>query len=122
MPPRLQWPAKDENGKDYPVAADDLKIVDADLLVNISPIVKISAGGPLNNFMPRVSIAIGVFDGKTKQFLGEKIVRLMSYNGKAEYSTYTSLEQDIKTAIPVLREALLSTVPEVVLTITEPTL
>ena len=115
--PRLRWPAS-EAAKDganvlSSVAAESFPAVDADLLVQVSPLAFYNAPGPLNSYRRNVSVGIALYNGRTKQFLGRQNVWFALTAGGFEYSTYDSLVADLPAAAPALRQALLSLVPDV---------
>jgi len=115
--PRLRWPAS-EAAKDganvlSSVAADSFPAVDADLLVQVSPLAFYNAPGPLNAYRRNVSVGVALYNGRTKQFLGRQNVWFASTGGSSEYSTYDGLVADLPAAAPALRLALLSLVPDV---------
>jgi hypothetical protein len=115
--PRLRWPATEE-GKDGKVVlssagADGFPAVDADLLVQLSPLAFFNAPGPLNAYRRNVSVGIALYNGRTKQFLGRQNVWFVSSDARFEYSTYDALVADLRGAAPALRQALLSLVPDV---------
>ena len=115
--PRLRWPAVEE-GKDgrnvlSNGSPDDLKAVDADLLVQVSPLAFYNSPGPLNSYKRNVSVGIALYNGRTRQFLGRQTVWFVSRDTRFEYSRYDSLVADLPAAAPALRQALLSLVPDV---------
>lgn len=115
--PRLLWPAAEE-GKDGRIvlssaSADGFPAVDADLLVQLSPLAFFNAPGPLNAYKRNVSVGVALYDGRSKRFLGRQNVWFVSPNARFEYSQYDSLVADLGAAAPALRQALLSLVPEV---------
>jgi hypothetical protein len=115
--PRLRWPATEKTPEGTHVlasaSADSFAAVDADLLVQVSPLAFYNAPGPLNAYRRNVSVGIAVYDGRTKQFLGRQNVWFVAKDGRFEYSQYDSLVADLRAAAPALRQALLSLVPDV---------
>lgn len=113
--PRLLWPADDGEGNKYPSGRlDDTPAVDADLLLQVSPIAFYNALGPLNAYKRNVTVGIALYNGRTRQFFGRQTLRYMPADSRFEYSQYAALVDDLPAAAPALREALLSLVPELV--------
>lgn len=115
MPPRLRWPAKNDKGEAIitgPLASSPP--MDADLLVQISPIAVYAAPGPMNSYTRRVGIGVAMFDGRTRRFIGWQAIPFNATDGKFEYMRYDSLVADIDNAAPALRSALMSLVPQLV--------
>jgi hypothetical protein len=115
--PRLRWPAS-ETTKDgttvlSPGAKDGFPAVDADLLVQVSPLAFYNAPGPLNAYRRNVSVGIALYNGRTRQFLGRQTVWFVSPDARFEFSSYDSMVAALPTAAPALRQALLSLVPDV---------
>jgi hypothetical protein len=112
--PRLRWPARDIDGRVYPSSSDaNAPAVDADLLVQVSPLAFWFAPGPLNNFRRHVSLGVAVYDGRTRQFMGKQTFEYSTSAWQGEYATYGSLLNDTPVATALLRDALLSLVPQV---------
>ena len=112
--PRMRWPAKDLEGKPWPSdSAASFPAVDADLLVQVSPIAIYNAPGPLNAYRRNVSVGVVLYDGRSKRFLGRQNVWFTPHDGRFEYSKYDHLVGDLRAAAPALRAALLSLVPQV---------
>jgi hypothetical protein len=115
--PRLRWPASEttKEGTNVlsPGSADSFPAVDADLLVQVSPLAFYNAPGPLNAYRRNVSVGIALYDGRTKQFLGRQTVWFVSPDARFEFSSYDSLVAALPAAAPALRQALLSLVPDV---------
>ncbi|MES1264256.1 MAG: hypothetical protein ABUU24_01235 [Variovorax sp.] len=112
--PRLRWPAVDEQKNVLSTAsADSFAAVDADILVQVSPVAFYNSPGPLNSYTRNVSVGIAMYNGRTKQFIGRQNVWYAGPSGRFSYSLYDSLVADLKDAAPALREALLSLVPDV---------
>jgi hypothetical protein len=115
--PRLRWPASEttKDGANVLSAADaeSFPAVDADLLVQVSPLAFYNAPGPLNAYRRNVSVGIALYNGRSKQFLGRQTVWFVSSDARFEYSSYDSLVADLRAAAPALRQALLSLVPDV---------
>jgi hypothetical protein len=115
QPPRLRWPATDEKGQ--PLATHTLESsppVDADLLVEVSPMAIYRAPGQLNSYRRLVSVTIAIYNGRTKQFLGKQTLYFGGTSLQINYGSYDSLIEHLDEAIPALKEALLSLVPEAV--------
>jgi hypothetical protein len=111
--PRMLWPATDKEGRAYSVAAEPFPPVDADLLLQVSPIAVYNAPGALNAYAANVSVTLALYEGRTKRFLGRQNVWFKA-GSPSQYHRYESLVKDIDTAIPELRRALLSLVPDIV--------
>lgn len=112
--PRLRWPAVDEQKNVLSTAnAESFPAVDADLLVQVSPLAFYNAPGPLNAYNRYVSVGIALFNGRTKQFIGRQTVWFVAPDSRYSYSRYDSLVADLPAAAPALRQALLSLVPDV---------
>ena len=112
--PRLRWPAVDENKNKLPSGtADSFAAVDADILLQVSPLAFYNAPGPLNAYKRNVSVGIVIYNGRTKQFLGRQNVWFSAPDTRFEYSRYDSLVADLPAAAPALRNALLSLAPKV---------
>jgi hypothetical protein len=107
--PRLRWPAQDANGKAWPAGApESAPAVDADLLVQLCPVAFYLAPGGLNAYRRSVTVAVAVYDGRTKKFYGRQTFRFVPPDSRFEYSKYDSLVEDLKDAAPALRDALVS--------------
>jgi len=112
--PRLRWPAVDEQKNVLSaVSADSFPAVDADLLVQVSPLAFYNSPGPLNSYTRNVSVGIALYNGRSKQFIGRQNVWYAGPSGRFSYSVYDTMVADLKDAAPALREALLSLVPDV---------
>lgn len=111
--PRLRWPAPGADPMQFPVSTADLAPVDADLLVQVSPVVMYAAPGPLNNYRVRATIGVAVYNGRSKEFLGMQNFMFDPGAWNNEFTTYTSLADAITTAVPAMRQGLLSLVPEI---------
>jgi hypothetical protein len=111
---RLRWPALDEKGAAIPSgSAESAPAVDADVLLQVSPIAFFSAPGPLNAYKLNVTVGIAMYEGRTKRFIGRQILKLDPPDSRFEYSRYDSLLEDLTRAAPALRDALLSLVQRV---------
>ncbi len=112
--PRMRWAATDVEGKPFPdVKTPDAPAVDADLLLQISPVALYVAPGPLNAYSRYAFVAVALFNGRTKAFLGMQVFKFDAPFGDYEYSTYNGLLEDLDRAAPALRNALLSLIPQV---------
>lgn len=114
-PIRLFWPVKDAKGDSWPVgpfAANPP--IDVDLVVQLAPIAAYIAPGPLNAYRPSVGIAVAVFNGRTREFLGWQAVYYTGPNHGLSYHQYDSLVAEVEKVGPFLRQTLLSLVPDVV--------
>lgn len=111
-PPRLRWPAYNEKGELLAAFTNiETPPVDADLLVQISPVALYAAPGPLNNYNGRVGIALALYNGRTREFIGWQAFEYEDF--KLWYATYNSLVADINHSAPALHDALLALVPAV---------
>lgn len=109
--PRLRWPAvlAGADGKALAVATTDLPAVDADLLIQYSPLAFFEAPGPLNAYTSVSTVGVAVYDGRTKEFLGyQEFMTLGSLFSKHSYHSYSGLLDNIETAVPALHMELLS--------------
>jgi hypothetical protein len=115
-PSRLRWPANDSDAeaKQLPVAAGALPAVDADLLLQYSPIAIYMAPGPLNNYRVRAIVGIAIYNGRTKEFLGRQNFSFDPSAWQNEYASYSQLAKDIDTVVPAVRTGLMSLVPTIV--------
>lgn len=112
--PRLRWPATDEQKNVLQTASPgNLPAVDADVLVQLSPVAFYNSPGPLNSYTRNVSVGIAMYNGRSKQFIGRQNVWYAGPSGRFSYSLYDSMVADLKDAAPALREALVSLVPDV---------
>ena len=115
--PRLRWPATETTADGPNVLssgdASQPASVDADLLVQVSPLAFYNAPGPLNSYRRNVSVGVALYNGRTRQFLGRQTVWFVSPDARFEYSTYDALVGDLPRAAPALRQALLSLAPDV---------
>lgn len=113
--PQLRWPAREANGEVWQAAANDhLPTVDADILMQISPIAVWHAPGQLNNYRRAVAIGVALYNGRTKQFLGQQTFAFSASAWQDEYTRYDTLVEAGPVAVGQMREALLSLVPEIV--------
>jgi len=114
--PRLRWPAASPGGEPLETGPDEgLPPEDADLFLQVSPVVFFEAPGPLNDYTRDVSIGVVVYAARTKEFLGMQVFRFNPPGfATPRYSTYDDLVADLDTAGLALREALLTLVPEIV--------
>ena len=111
--PRLRWPAKDAEGKPLPVGPlAGSSPVDADLLVQIAPITLYASPGPLNSYSLKTGIAVALYNGRTREFLGWEAIDFDN-SGTSSYSQYNSLVTELPTLAPLMRDALMSLVPRV---------
>lgn len=112
--PRLRWPASDKEGNTYPAGSlENSPPVDADVLVQVSPIAIYNSPGPLNAYKRNVSVGLALYNGRTRQFIGRQTVRFNAPDSRFQYHQYDALVQDLSQAAPALRDALVSLVPEV---------
>ena len=112
--PRLRWPAIDEQKNVLQAESPgNQPAVDADLLVQVSPLAFFNAPGPLNSYNRSASVGIALYNGRTRQFIGRQTVWFVSPDARYSYSRYDDLVKDLPAAAPALRQALLSLVPDV---------
>ncbi|UMR29588.1 hypothetical protein MJ904_21420 [Massilia sp. MB5] len=115
LAPRLRWPAREADGQVWQAAPNDhLPVVNADILMQISPIAVWYAPGQLNNYRRGVGIGVALYDGRTKQFLGQQTFSFSASAWQDEYTRYDSLVEAGPVAAGQMREALLSLVPQIV--------
>lgn len=114
-PLRLRWPVGDTKLENRALTIDsrDLPAVDADLLVQYSPMAFYYAPGPLNNYRVRASVGIAIYNGRTKEYYGRQMFEFSPKAWENEYTTYSALESDIERVVPTLRAALLSHVQNI---------
>jgi hypothetical protein len=111
--PRLRWAVAGFPGK-AETSVQALPAVDADLLLQLSPVAIWNAPGPMNNYRRAVSIAVVVYNGRTKEYLGTQAFWFSNPAWQHEYTRYDSLVTDIPAASGLMREAVLSLVPKIV--------
>jgi len=112
--PRLYWPAWNEKGQALitgPFAQS--AAMDTDLLVQVVPIAAYVAPGPLNNYVRRVGVALALFEGRTRKFVGWQAFPFDAPDSNFQYARYDSLASDVANAGPALHSALMSLVPDV---------
>lgn len=115
LPPRLRWLAKNEDGEALMTGPlVNSPPLEADMLIQLSPIAVYAAGGPLNPFKRRVGIGLAIFNGRTRQFIGWQAFPYIAPDDKFEYHTYDGMVEDLNQASPALHHALLSLVPDIV--------
>ncbi len=113
--PRLRWPARDTDGQIYQASSNDhLPAVDADILVQISPIAVWNAPGQLNNYHRTVGIGVALYNGRNRQFLGQQTFVFNATPWQDEYARFDSLLEAGPIAANQMRQALLSLVPQIV--------
>jgi hypothetical protein len=113
--PRLHWPAKNARGEPLLTGPlSDSAPVEADLLIQVSATAAYTAIGEFYHFTPHVGLAVAIFDGRTREFVGWQAFRFSPRDDKFDYLTYSGLVADVDKAAPELRTALLSLVPDVV--------
>lgn len=117
--PRLRWPAPGVNAIAFPVAPGPLPTVDADIVLQVSPVAFYAAPGPMNNYRVRATIGVAAYDGRTKQFLGMQAFRYNPDAWRNEFTTYSGLVDGIPVAVDAMREGLMSLVPEIVDTVSK---
>lgn len=92
-------------------------MVDADILMQVSPVAFYLAPGPLNPYHRAVGVAVALYEGRTGRFLGNELIRFRPNDSRFEYMKYDELLGDLGNAAPALRTALLSLVPQVANTV-----
>ena len=112
-PVRLRWPAAGVDAKQNPIATTDLPAVDADLLVQYSPLAIYIAPGPLNNYRVRATVGIALYNGRTKEYLGHQTFQFNPKAWENEYTTFAQLALEIGKVVSAERAGLLSLVPEI---------
>ncbi|HEX8611658.1 MAG TPA: hypothetical protein VF800_10260 [Telluria sp.] len=113
--PRHRWAAADAEGNKYPLGPlASSPAVDADILVQISPVAFYMAPGGLNAYFRNASVGVALYNGRTKQFLGRQTLVFSNGGFAHQYMKYDTLVGDIPVAAPALREAVLSLVPQLV--------
>lgn len=112
-PVRLRWPAAGADANQNPIATTDLPAVDADLLVQYSPLAIYMAPGPLNNYRVRATVGIALYNGRTKEYLGHQTFQFDPKAWANEYTTFAQLAQEIEKVVSAERAGLLSLVPEI---------
>lgn len=113
--PRHRWAASDVEGNKYPLGPlGSSPAVDADILVQVSPVAFYMAPGGLNAYSRNVSVGVALYNGRTKQFLGRQTLVFSNAGFSYQYMKYDTLVNDIPVAAPALREAVLSLVPKLV--------
>jgi hypothetical protein len=109
--PRLRWPAADAEGKSYPSGSlDSSPPADADIVLEVCPVVMYNSPGPLNNYTLNVTVGVALYNGRTRQFLGRQILRYVPTDSLS-FTRYDSLVEDLKRAAPPLRNGLVSLAP-----------
>ena len=112
LAPRLRWPATGADGK--PIEAGPLAAtppVDVDIVAQIVPMELYASPGPLNNYNSVVGIAVALYEGRTRKFLGWQAFQ--SDQNKLWYARFDSLVDDIRNAAPAQHTALMSLIPQV---------
>jgi hypothetical protein len=110
-PVRLRWAAEGVNTNQNPTAATNLPTVDADLLVQYSPLAIYIAPGPLNNYRVRATVGVALYNGRTKEYLGHQTFAFDPKAWDNEYTTFSELSKNIDKVVAAERTALLSLVP-----------
>ena len=111
--PRLRWPAADAEGNRYPSGSlDSAPPVDADIVLQVSPIAMYNSPGPLNNYNVNVTVGVALYNGRTRQFLGRQTLRYAA--GDAPwFARYDTLLAELRRAAPPLRDGLRALAPQV---------
>ncbi|PSW74417.1 hypothetical protein C9J41_05970 [Photobacterium sp. GB-50] len=111
--PYLRWSALDSQGKlfrqRYP---NELESVDADLVIQVSPVAIYNAGSALNAYARIVSVNVAIYNGRTKEFYGVKSFYSVEDNVTG-YHTYNGLVENLGEAGKKLHESLLAVVPQI---------
>lgn len=124
--PRLRWPAPGGNERVRELPARPLEAsppVDADVVMQVSPVAMHMAPGALNAYSPQVSVAVALYGGRTREFIGMQVFQAdlsAGPNPAQSYHTYDGLVADLPRVVPMLRAGLLSLVPKVVATLPAP--
>jgi len=111
--PRLRWPAAGEKPAILPIASGDLPTADADLIIQLSPVVFYGAPGALNNYVLHTTVGIALYNGRTKAYIGRQRFSFTS-DDYYSYHTYTVMVEDIKNAVARMRPGLMALVPDMV--------
>lgn len=112
-PVRLRWPADGVDVSRNPIANNDLPAVDADLLVQYSPLAIYIAPGALNNYRVRVTVGIAIYNGRTKEYLGHQTFEFDPKAWENEFTTFAKLALEIGKVVSAERAGLLSLAPEI---------
>jgi hypothetical protein len=112
-PVRLRWPAPGADASQNPVATTDLPAVDADLLVQYSPLAIYIAPGPLNNYRVRATVGVALYNGRTKEYLGHQTFQFDPKAWDNEYTSFAKLASEIGKVVSAERAGLLSLAPEI---------
>lgn len=110
--PRLRWPAKGREGL-AEVGSPDAPAVDADLVIQLSPVAHWFAPGLMNNFERTGNIGVVIHDGRSKEFLGSQSFFYDSPAFQNQYTLYTSLAADAEGATSAMRSGMLTMVPQI---------
>lgn len=112
--PYLFWPAKNDKGEAYRSGTyEGFPAVDADILMQVSPVAFYFSPGPLNAYRRDATVGVALFNGRTKQFLGRQIFAFKAPDSKFEYYSYDGLVNNLSEATPALKDALLSLIPQI---------
>lgn len=114
-PVRLRWSVGDTKLETNALRIDsrNLPAVDADLLVQYSPMAFYYAPGAMNNYRIRASVGVAIYNGRTKEYYGRQSFEFSPKAWENEYTTYSALESDIEHVVPNVRAALLSQVQKI---------
>lgn len=114
MLPLLRWPMIDVDGLEgWTGPLNKSASVDADFLVQLSPYAIYAAPGPASYFARKAGIAVAIYEGRTRKFVGWQAFPYRAQDSKFEYLTYSSLVENLDQAAPALHSALLSLAPAV---------
>lgn len=111
LPPRLRWPASADGKQIEAGPLAGTSPVDVDIVAQIVPMELYASPGPLNNYNSVVGIAVALYEGRTRKFLGWQAFQ--SDQNKLWYARYDSLVDDIRNAAPAQHTALMSLIPQV---------
>ncbi len=110
--PYFRWKApKPEGGNYLKQFPNDLPAVDADLVVQVCPVIYFQAASALNSYSSFILIGVAVFNGRTKEFYGFQEIGFSDQFGS--YHQYDTLVKDLDKVGPELYRTLLSFIPEI---------
>lgn len=104
--PRLLWPAIDATGQNYPsLPLAETPPIDADLVLQVSPIAMYNAIGLMHAYNLSVSVGVAVYNGRSRQFLGRQTLFYKPASARS-YGRYDDLLRDLPAAAPPLKDGL----------------
>lgn len=110
--PRLRWLAKGHEGFAQAASAD-APAVDADLVLQLSPVAHWVAPGFMNNFQRTGNIGVVIYNGRTREYLGTQSFFYDSPAFQQQYARYDTLVADTPGATSAMREGMLTLVPQI---------